>query len=92
MESQGRIRDDAAEKLLLINSRYAQINPEAVFLRELENLKELFELIEIPEVNIESIEIPVIPAITEDNSELKSVCEQNECPKCGFRWNTNEQI
>ena len=32
------------------------------------------------------------PEITEDQSGLKSTCEQQECPKCGFKWNTNEQV
>ena len=28
--------------------------------------------------------------ITEDKSESKSDCRQNECPKCGYKWNANE--
>ena len=30
-----------------------------------------------------------IPEITEDQSESKSICQQNECPKCGYKWNSN---
>jgi len=30
------------------------------------------------------------PEITEDQSEPKSNCQQNECPKCGYKWNSNE--
>jgi len=30
--------------------------------------------------------------ITEDNSDQKSDCQQNECPKCGYKWNSNEQV
>ena len=30
--------------------------------------------------------------ITEDNSDKKSDCQQNECPKCGYKWNSNEQV
>jgi hypothetical protein len=30
------------------------------------------------------------PEITEDQSNIKSNIQQNECPKCGFRWNANE--
>lgn len=33
-----------------------------------------------------------VPEIAEDQSESKSTCQQNECPKCGFKWNTNEQV
>ena len=32
------------------------------------------------------------PEIQEDQSESKSDCQQNECPKCGYKWNSNEQI
>ena len=32
------------------------------------------------------------PEITEDQSESKSMCQQNECPKCGYKWNSNEQV
>lgn len=60
VEIQAESRADAAEKLLQINSRYAKINPESDFLRDLENAKELLERIEIPEVNIESIKVPEI--------------------------------
>lgn len=27
-----------------------------------------------------------VPDITEDQSESKSTCQQNECPKCGYKW------
>lgn len=33
-----------------------------------------------------------VPEIAEDQSESKSTCQQNECPKCGFKWNSNEQV
>lgn len=26
------------------------------------------------------------PEITEDQSDSKSACQQNECPKCGYKW------
>jgi ParB-like chromosome segregation protein Spo0J len=32
------------------------------------------------------------PEIQEDQSEAKSTCQQNECPKCGYKWNSNEQV
>jgi hypothetical protein len=32
------------------------------------------------------------PEIQEDQSESKSTCQQNECPKCGYKWNSNEQV
>ena len=32
------------------------------------------------------------PEIQEDQSESKSTCQQSECPKCGYKWNTNEQV
>ena len=32
------------------------------------------------------------PEIQEDQSESKSDCQQNECPKCGYKWNANEQV
>ncbi len=28
--------------------------------------------------------------LIEDNSVIKSRCEENECPKCGFKWKSNE--
>ena len=57
VEVQAESRADAAEKLLQINSRYAKINPEADFFRDLENAKELLERIEIPEIRLEGIDI-----------------------------------
>jgi ParB-like chromosome segregation protein Spo0J len=32
------------------------------------------------------------PVITEDVSEPKSNIQQNECPKCGFKWKSNDAI
>ena len=32
------------------------------------------------------------PEITEDQSEAKSSLTQNECPKCGYKWKSNEQV
>ena len=60
VEIQAESRADAAEKLLQINSRYAQINPESDFLRDLENAKELLERIEIPEIRLDLIDVPKI--------------------------------
>jgi len=36
--------------------------------------------------------IEVLPEIKEDQSESKSTCQKNECPKCGYKWNSNEQV
>lgn len=30
--------------------------------------------------------------IKEDESEQKSSLHKNECPKCGYKWKTNEQV
>ena len=86
VEIQAESRADAAEKLLQINSRYAKINPESDFLRDLENAKEMLERIEIPEINIELLEIPTIDGDgdvqngIEDPGELKlsALIELNE--------------
>jgi len=32
------------------------------------------------------------PEITEDHSETKSSLQQNECPKCGYKWNSDGQV
>jgi hypothetical protein len=42
--------------------------------------------VDLPEDWLKEIEI------TEDNSDKKSDCQQNECPKCGYKWNSNEQV
>ena len=60
VEIQAESRANAAEKLLQINSRYAKINPESDFLRDLENAKELLERIEIPEIRLDLIDVPKI--------------------------------
>ena len=60
VEIQAESRADATEKLLQINSRYAKINPESDFLRDLENAKELLERIEIPEIRLDLIDVPKI--------------------------------
>jgi hypothetical protein len=31
-----------------------------------------------------------VPEIAEDQSDSKSTCQQNECPKCGYKWKSNE--
>jgi hypothetical protein len=66
VEIQAESRANAAEKLLQINSRYAKINPESDFLRDLENAKELLERIEIPEIRLDLMEIPFIDGDGED--------------------------
>jgi len=40
--------------------------------------------VDLPEDWLKEVEI------TEDKSETKSSLQQNECPKCGYKWNSNE--
>jgi len=42
--------------------------------------------VDLPEDWMKEVEI------IEDKSEQKSSLQQNECPKCGYKWHSNEQI
>ena len=86
VEIQAESRADAAEKLLQINSRYARINPEAEFLRDLENAQEILARIEIPEIRLESIDVPEIPLDSEPGGDGDDDQTRYHCPKCGFEF------
>lgn len=46
-------REDAAEKLLQINSRYAVINPESEWVKSLSNVEQILSSIAIPEFSLD---------------------------------------
>ena len=74
------------KKLLQINSRYAKINPEANFFRDLENAKEMLERIEIPEIRLDMIDVPEIPLGREPEGDGGDDQTRYHCPKCGFEF------
>jgi len=53
VEIQAKDRKDAAEKLLQINSRYAEMNPETTFFEDFELDLDILEDIEIPEFDFD---------------------------------------
>jgi hypothetical protein len=76
-------REDAGEKLLMINSRFADINPGTTFLTDFNIDLEFMGEIEIPELNLDFGDI-------KEEQKEKKVDEENEkkleCPKCGHQW------
>jgi hypothetical protein len=83
VEIQAKDRKDAGEKLLMINSRFADINPETSFFKDFDIGQEFMEEIEIPELELdfEGLEGQIEKEISEEN--LKFGCK---CPKCGYEW------
>lgn len=87
-------REDAAEKLLQINSEYAKINPNTTW----------FDSFNFPDVSVllESIEIPSLDLLLKDMTDLGDIPSINDareaeegqktetmttfCPKCGFEY------
>lgn len=57
-----RDRQDAAEKLLQINSRYAKVNPESDFIRSLDDIGEILQQVEIPEIKIPDVDVSDVVA------------------------------
>lgn len=86
---QARTKKEAAEKLLLINSRYAQIDQSGfdLFTEQFSiDLDEISKLIEIPEINFS----------ISDESDIKDTSKEIDpedfdgdkiCPRCGFEFN-----
>jgi len=81
VEIQAKDRKDAAEKLLQINSRYAEMNPETTFFEDFELDLDILEDIEIPELKVFDFEANPKEQEYDENIET-----ENECPKCGYRW------
>jgi hypothetical protein len=76
---------DAAEKLLQINSRYGAINPGTDF----------FDRLEMPDFDLSEIEIPELAFFESEREtfppdDFKEYDENIEtayhCPKCGYEW------
>lgn len=76
---------DAAEKLLQINSKYGEINPETTFFEDFNIDLSFIENIEIPELDIklEDLSLEEDPEEKEYDENLET---ENECPKCGYKW------
>jgi hypothetical protein len=83
VEIQAEDRKDAGEKLLMINSRFADINPDTTFFTDFGIELEFMEKIEIPELNLDFEDL-------EEEPKEKNVDDENEkkveCPKCGHQW------
>jgi hypothetical protein len=77
-------RKDAGEKLLMINSRFADINPETSFFKDFDIGLEFMEEIEIPELELSFEGLEEEPNEKEISEEdLKF---EHKCPKCGYEW------
>jgi hypothetical protein len=77
-------RKEAGEKLLMINSRFADINPETTFFKDFDIGLEFMEEIEIPELDLAFEGLEEEPNEKEINEEdLKF---EHKCPKCGYEW------
>jgi hypothetical protein len=76
-------RKEAGEKLLMINSRFAYINPETSFFKDFDIGLEFMDVIEIPELKLdfEGLEGQIEKEISEENLKFG-----RKCPKCGYEW------
>jgi hypothetical protein len=77
-------RKDAGEKLLMIDSRFADINLETSFFKDFDIGLEFMEEIEIPELELD------FEGLEEEPNE-KEISEEDlkfahKCPKCGYEW------
>lgn len=83
-------REDAAEKLLQINSRYAEINPQTTWFESFKfpDLSDLLGSVEIQELSqllSSSSDLGDIPTIDDyEDHDMKQ--HMSICPKCGFEY------
>ena len=81
---------DAAERLLQINSRYAEINPDTTWFESFEfpDLSELLETISIPELSMTEIPVEEIqdPSPDDFGEYDEGIDTEYSCPKCGYEW------
>jgi hypothetical protein len=84
VEIQAKDRKDAGEKLLMIDSRFADINPETTFFKDFDIGLEFMEEIEIPELELdfEGLEGEQI----EKEIGVENLKFGRKCPKCGYEW------
>jgi len=75
-------KKDAAEKLLMINSRFADINPSTTFFDDFDITPEFAGEIEIPELKLDFEELK------EESKEIseEALNAEHKCPKCGYEW------
>jgi len=82
-------REDAAEKLLQINSRYAKLNPHTTWFDDFEfqDLSELLDSVEIPELSsmLDVVDLSIIEIERDEDFEEKDK-KTTFCPKCGFEY------
>ena len=93
VEIKAKNRKDAAEKLLQINSRYAEINPDTSFFEDFELDLDILNDIEIPELDFDTLS-PEQEGLTDDDAipeEVEPICKTGDlwvlgrwvyCPKC----------
>ena len=90
---QAKDRKEAAEKLLLINSRYAKIDQDGFdfFVEDFDlNIADLSDMLDIPEIDFT---IPDFEPVTEDEQGKLDQLEPKiiECPHCGEKFDLREQ-
>lgn len=82
-EVQAKDKKDAGEKLLMINSKFADINPETSFFNDFGIELDFVDEIEIPELEL-GFEVEEEPNEKEINEE--DLTFEHKCPKCGYEW------
>jgi hypothetical protein len=95
VEIQAGNETEAAEKLLLINSRYATIEQDGFdsFVSDFSiDLSEIEGLLEIPEIDlsIEDAETEAFNSIEPEEVDPDSYELNTICPRCGFEFNKLE--
>jgi hypothetical protein len=95
-EIEAKDEKEAAEKLLVLNSRYGRITEDGMseFIKHFK-----LDLSTLPEIHIPEIDfsglisnpmgLPDDTPIPDDNTDIDedAMAEtENECPKCGFKW------
>lgn len=61
---------------------------------DMEKLANEFEISDLKDWGFDDLELGLdkVGDLIEDQSDEKSNCQQNECPKCGFKWKSNGQV
>ena len=92
VEIEAKDETEAAEKLLMLNSRYAKMTDDGLY--EFLNthnvdIENMFADLELPEIDMDGFihRCATKVDVTIDDSEERSGVQKNECPKCGFKWN-----
>lgn len=88
VEIEAKNKKEAAEKLLLLNSQYGKITDIGFddFINDYDlDITNYDDLLNIPDIDLNTYWEE--NELEEDNSDIKSNVETNECPKCGYKWN-----